>query len=151
MFDFSNVEEQGTFKPVPAGLYPAYVSQAEFKDSKAGARYLSVCFTLFGDNYEGRKVYTNFNLFHQKDTVKNIAMSQLLSMLMASGHEKSKIKANSEDELLNIIADCRCMVKVAIRVSEGYGEQNEIKGYQELDDNTADTEFNEFGGGDIPF
>lgn len=151
MFDFENVEEQ-SFSVVPAGIYPCYVDGAEFKESQAGARYLSIKFKIFGEKCDGRIIFNNYNLFHAKEQVKNIAMSQLLSMLMASGFEKSKIKANSEEDLLNLIANCRCMIKVGTKVSQGYGEQNTIKGYQEIDETIGGVGgSSEISASDIPF
>lgn len=124
MFNLENVEDFG-FAPVPVGAYPAYVEKAEFKTSKAGNEYLSVQFCLFDCAYDNRKIFENLNLKHSNVQVVNIALSKLKAMIKAGGFEVTSFK--SEADLLAVVNEVRCLVKLGIKE-----DNNIIKGFESL-------------------
>ena len=128
MFDLTSVEATNDFDLIPNGMYPAYIDRAEWKVSKAGAKYLNVMFKLAGEKYEGRAVFHMFNLMHPKENVKNIALAELKKLLIASG--KEKMAFTSEEEVISSVLDCRCMIKLGAQKSEEYGDKNIVKGYE---------------------
>ncbi|MFZ8934073.1 MAG: DUF669 domain-containing protein [Bacteriovoracaceae bacterium] len=144
MFDLTNVEESnGEFKALPAGTYPAFVDGLEKRTSKTGNDYLAVRFKTFGENHANRTLFTNFNIWHANAKPKEIALSQVKSLLKASGVTEFKFK--DENEFLDAIATARCTIKINNYTDATYGEKNDIKGYLPLDE-TAITETS-----DIPF
>lgn len=139
MFDLSQVPVSD-YSPVPKGIYPAHVENAEFKESKAGSEYLSIMWQIHGSKHEGRKVFSNLNILHPTEQVKNIALGQLKSMLKAGGSEVLSFK--SKEELVNIVRDVRCLIKLDVK-----DEQNVIKGYEAAGEIAAPTVSTD----DLPF
>lgn len=72
--DFSNVQD--SFEPVPAGTYPAVLTEITSKVSQKGDPYLTFAFTLT-DEYEGRKAWRNFSLLPQSLWAVKIALMAL--------------------------------------------------------------------------
>ena len=132
MFDFTNVEEQKNY--VDAGVYDAHVEKAEFKMSQAGSEYLSVGFQL---DKEKMFVWEIFNVFHPKDQVRNIAMSQLKGLLAASGIDASKMAKVGKEELLEHVLTCRCSMKLKV-VNDDYGTKNKVVSYMAQDEGVSD-------------
>ena len=143
MFDLTNVQESGTYSALPAGTYPAFVDGIEKRTAKSGNDYLAVRFKTFGDNQPKATIFTNYNLWHENAKPKEIALSQVKSLLKASGCKEFKF--TSEDEFLDAIATARVMIKVN-NYTDSYGEKNDVKGYLPLDE----TAFEE-NTSDIPF
>ena len=137
MFNISAVEVQDDFAPLPAGWYSSFVDRAEWKTSKAGVEYLNAAFKIFGENYANRIVFNTYNLHHEKEQVRNIAMGDLKKMFTASGLTEDQMNFATKEELVAAILKVRCRVKLSIRKSDEYGDSNEIKGYQELDEKSS--------------
>ena len=81
------------------------------------SEYLSVEFTLSGE-YEGRKVWQNYNLRNKNEKTVEIAKQQLKSLCDAIGLSN----LHSEDDLLN--HDLRVYIIEK-------DERNEVRGYKE--------------------
>ena len=137
MFDIGKAEtSDGDFSPLPTGYYKSFVDKAEWKTSKAGAEYLNLAFKIFGEQYENRMVFTTYNLFHEKEQVRNIAMGDLKKMFTASGLKEDQMNFATKEDLVAAVLTVRCRIKLSVRKSEEYGDSNEIKSYAALDDSS---------------
>lgn len=130
MFDLTEIKDESGV--LPAGNYPAFVDKAELKKSNAGAEYLNIMWRITGENYGNKCVFDIMNLFHDKENVRNIALNSLKKMLLASGFDESALKIADNAQLLERVLGCRCEIKVGVRNSVDFGEQNQIKGYAPL-------------------
>ena len=148
MFNLNEVVETNDYDVMPAGYYKAFCDKAEWKTSKAGSKYLNICFKIFGEQYENRVVFSMYNLYHEKENVKNIAMSDLKKMFLASGLTPEQMNFATEEALITAVLNVRCRIKLGIRKSTEYGDQNEVKSYQELDEKNPSAAIDET---DIPF
>lgn len=132
IFNPNNVEPEDGFKPVPPGWYPATIERAEVRETKAGTgNYLSLQFSILGNSYGNRKVFTNINLKNPNKTCEDIGHRELASLCLAL-----RIAGlQSSDELLN--KDLRIKVKVTAPKGKegeaGYREpENDIDNYRTL-------------------
>ncbi len=118
-FDANSVEvEKKTYGTLPKGEYDVNITNSTVKTTRAGdGEYLSVEFTLSGE-YEGRKVWQNYNLRNKNDKTVEIAKQQLKSLCDAIGLSN----LHSEDDLLN--HDLRVYIIEK-------DERNEVRGYKE--------------------
>lgn len=55
-------QEGGTFEPIPAGEYEAYLHNVEFKTFNSGNTGYNLEFTVAEGQYQGRKVFDNLVL-----------------------------------------------------------------------------------------
>ncbi len=119
-FDANSVEvEKKTYGTLPKGEYDVNITNSTVKATRAGdGEYLSVEFTLSGE-YEGRKVWQNYNLRNKNDKTVEIAKQQLKSLCDAIGLSN----LHSEDDLLNH--------ELRVYVIEK-DERNEVRGYKEI-------------------
>lgn len=118
-FDANSVEvEKKTYGTLPKGEYDVNITNSTVKTTRAGdGEYLSVEFTLTGE-YEGRKVWQNYNLRNKNEKTVEIAKQQLKSLCDAIG----VTQLHSEDDLLG--HDLRVYVIEK-------DERNEVRGYKE--------------------
>ena len=156
ILDLTNVETTN-FDALPSGTYPVYVDHAEFKKTKAGFDALNVRFKVSGSGYKGRVLFNLFNINNPSEKAKNIALSELKSLLLAGGLKESELKFASRDELLSKVLGLNPIaVLVTIEKSADYGEQNRIKSYLADSPKTgADQVFasvpNDISSEEIPF
>jgi hypothetical protein len=113
MFDVANAKDQ--YSALPAGNYSAYVDEAEFKISKTGSEYLSIVWEIFGDKYKGKKIFENYNLLHDKEQVRNIALASMKKMMLASGFKIEALKFESKEALVKMVLQCRVQLKLAVK------------------------------------
>lgn len=62
LLDFSSVDENGGFEPLPVGTYPATIGAFGIKESKAGNQMVAVTFTIMHPDYVNRKLFAHFVL-----------------------------------------------------------------------------------------
>ena len=146
MFDLSRIESS-EYTTIPNGFYPAFIESVQMKTSSAGAEYLSAQFKIFGDSHEGRVVFGTYNINHEKEQVRNIALADIKAMLSASGFSEEQMVFKNVEELLSAVKSVRCQIKVATRKQEGYDDQNVIKGYKKLEESKTNT----MPASDVPF
>lgn len=85
-FDASQVEPSGDFEPIPAGQYPAVITNSEMKANKAGTgRYLQLSFQVIDGPYKGRLIWTRLNLDNPNATAVKIARAELSAICRAVG------------------------------------------------------------------
>lgn len=128
-FDATAVEAQAPATErtlLPEGFYNAIITATELKETKAGTgAYIRTEYTIIDGTHAKRKVWSNFNIRNSNPEAQRIGLSQLSSCCQAIG-----LPGISDTEQLH----CRPLkIKVAVRQSEQYGDQNEVKGFAKSD------------------
>ena len=121
--DFRTTEPQ-SFEPVPAGEYILQVTSAELKQTKSGTGLMvNVCFDIIGPEYQGRKIFQNFNIRNDNTVAENIGKQQLKALTVAAGI--------TADLLLGATVRASVVIKPA---KDGYEASNNIKSYKPTSD-----------------
>ncbi|RDH41572.1 DUF669 domain-containing protein [Zooshikella ganghwensis] len=108
------------FTPIPAGDYPAIITEAGINANRANTGALmKVKFVITEGQYQNRSIYENFNISHPNPQAEEIGRKRLSALCTAIGYPD----ANDSDQLLNQA----CVISVGIRNNPQYGPQNEIK------------------------
>jgi len=143
-FNFTDVQDS-SFSPVDPGWYSARVDEAFFKDTRAGdGEFLSVKFALTSKAVEGRIVFSMYNVKNPNPKAVQIGFSQLVSMLVALGNDKSKMGSIEKPQILEMIDGKELNIKLKIKKDDTYGDKNEITSYKKLEEKKEDKS-------DIPF
>ncbi len=123
-FNATEVEPTGNFEPIPAGKYPAAITESEMKPTKnGGGSYLQFTFTITDGEYKNRVLWARLNLNNPNATAVKIAMSELSAICHAVG----VMQPRDSVELHNL----PLVIVVKLRKREDTGElTNEIKGYE---------------------
>lgn len=86
--DWSEVEDDAGFDPIPPGEYRAEVHKAELKENKKGTGYLlKFDYLILGPSYAGRHVFQHMNIKNQSAKAQSIGRRQYKSLSMAAGHD----------------------------------------------------------------
>lgn len=110
--DFSNVPSR---EPLPEGVYDVTIGKVEQVMSKTNKPMLKVEFEVQSEEYQGRKLFSNYVLTED-------CMWKVKELFDSLGLDTSQVLDIDTDELVGM----GCMAKVAQR--EYQGEiQNEIK------------------------
>lgn len=124
-FDATNVPQAGLPDPLPAGDYTMQVVDSELKPTKApGGMLLKLTLQVIDGQHAGRKVFDNINLQNANPVAVEIGQQQLSSYCHATGC----IQLGDSQQLHGI----PIRVKVTIRKSEQYGDSNEVKRVERL-------------------
>lgn len=115
----------GNFDPLPAGWYTVTIGGAELKPTKAGnGQYIAVRYDVTGPTHQGRVVFGNLNIKNPNTKAEEIGRQQLGELMRAIG----LAKVTDTDQLIGGSLE----IKLAIRVSEEYGNSNNVKGFKSL-------------------
>ena len=126
--DFRTTEPQ-SFEPVPAGEYILQVTSAELKQTKSGTGLMvNVCFDIIGPEYQGRKIFQNFNIRNDNTVAENIGKQQLKALTVAAGITAD---LRDTDQLLGATVKAGVVIKPA---KDGYEASNNIKSYKPTSD-----------------
>ena len=130
-FNASDIPEQDSFEPIPAGWYTAMITDAEEKPTKSGnGSYLQLRIDVINGEFENRVIFERLNLDNPNETAVQIAQRTLASICRAVGIMQPK----SSDDL----KDTPFMVKVGIQPASGqYEASNSVKGYAPVDGSVA--------------
>lgn len=122
-FDANTVEPSAGFEPVPAGKYPAVITDSEMKLTKNGnGQYLELVFEIIDGPCKGRRVWARLNLENPSVQAVEIARSELSAICRAV----NVMTPRDSVELHNL----PLVVTVRCRKNPETGEiSNEIKGY----------------------
>lgn len=122
-FDANNVEPCQDFEPIPAGKYPAVITDSEMKGTKAGTgQYLELTFEVIDGEHKGRRLWSRLNLDNPSPKAVQIAQAELSALCRAVG----VLAPNDSVEL----HDLPLVIHVKCRKREDTGEiTNEVKGY----------------------
>ena len=114
-----------SYEPLPAGWYTASITAAELKNTKAGTgQYIAIRYDIIGPSHQGRIVFGNLNIRNPNPKAEEIGRQQLGEVMRAIGIAK----VQDTDELIG----GQLSIKVDIRSSEQYGDQNEVKGFKAI-------------------
>jgi len=114
-----------SYEPLPAGWYTASITGAELKNTKAGTgQYIAIRYDIIGPTHQGRIVFGNLNIRNPNPKAEEIGRQQLGEVMRAIGIAK----VADTDELIG----GQLSIKVDIRSSEQYGDQNEVKGFKAI-------------------
>ena len=111
------------FAPLPAGWYTASITDAELKTTKLGnGQYIKVRYTISGPTHQGRVVFGNLNVRNPNPKAEEIGRQQLGELMRAIGVTSVK----DTDQLIG----GNLAIKLDVRLSEQYGDSNDVKGYK---------------------
>ena len=130
---YQSASTMDDFSPIPAGEYPAVITESEIKVTKDGqGQYLKLKIEIIEGEFQGRLIFTNLNLWNQNPKASEIARRELATIAAATG----KVGASDSAEFHNI----PMIVKVAVEPGSGeYGPQNRIKMYSAYGQASAKT------------
>jgi hypothetical protein len=143
-FDATQVEPAGSFAPIPAGQYPAVITDSEMKPTRSGnGSYLQLTFEILEGEHRGRKLWSRLNLDNPNPTAVAIAKAELSALCRAVGVMRPKDSV----ELHNL----PMVIRVACRKRADTGEViSEIKGYS-AKEASPDTGEMKFSNGNPPW
>jgi hypothetical protein len=126
-FDANKVEPNGDFEPLPAGKYPAVITESDMKPTKSGTgSYLLLTFQIIEGQYKNRRLFTRLNLANPNAKAVEIAQAELSAICRAVG----VLVPNDSTELHNL----PLVIRVTCRKRDDTGElTNEIRGYFKKD------------------
>lgn len=124
-------EDKKEFAPIPAGWYRGQITKSELKDTKSGGKMISIGLTITGPEYQGRVIFANLNIRNPSAEAERIGQQQLGAVLRAIG----LARVQDTDELIGGNLE----FKVAIRKSEEYGDQNDVKGFRAIQGSSVPT------------
>ena len=130
-FDASQVEPTDEFEAIPAGKYPAVITDSEFKETKAGTgTYLQFAFEIIDGEHKGRLLWSRLNLDNPNETAVKIAQQELSAICRAVG----VLTPQDSAELHNL----PLMVHVRCRKRPDTDDlTNEIRGYSAIQQQPA--------------
>ncbi len=132
MFNFTNVNPDD-FSPLPAGMYKAFVDNAEWCETKSGTgEYLKITFKILDTEYEGRLVWHMMNLINKNDVAVQIALKDFVKLITALGHDKDKLANVEKHQVLELIDQKEVFIKLSIK-EDDYGKKNVVKGYEPVE------------------
>jgi hypothetical protein len=113
------------FEPLPAGWYDATISSAEIVPTKMGnGKYIKIRYNIQGPTHQGRVVFGNLNVRNPNPKAEEIGRQQLGEIMRAIGLTSLK----DTDQMIG----GNLAIKLDIRISEQYGNSNEVKGFRAL-------------------
>lgn len=116
----------GDFQPLPAGWYTSTITSAEVRQTKAGTgSYIAVRYDITGPSHEGRVVFGNLNISNPNPKAEEIGRQQLGDLMRAIGLDS----VTDSDQLIG----GNCSIKLAVRKSEEYGDNNDVKGWKAIE------------------
>ena len=122
----------GNFEPLPAGWYQVTVAGAELKTTKAGTgEYISVRYDVVAPTHQGRVVFGNLNIKNPNPKAEEIGRQQLGNLMRAIG----LANVSDTDQLIG----GNCSIKLSIRKSEQYGDNNDVKAWKAIDGGSVPT------------
>ncbi len=126
-FDASQVEPSADFEPIPAGKYPAMITESEMKPNKAGTgAYLQLTFQVLDGPYKNRFLWARLNLDNPNATAVQIARAELSAICRAVG----VLAPNDSTDLHSLPLTIH--VKCVKRADTGE-LSNELKGFSKKD------------------
>ena len=126
-FDANRVEPRSALDPIPAGKYPAVITESEMKPNKAGTgQYLQLIFEIVNGPHKGRKLWARLNVDNPTATAVQIARAELSAICRAVG----VLAPNDSVDLHNL----PLLIHVHCKKRQDTGEiANELGGYSKKD------------------
>jgi len=118
------------FEPLPAGWYDVTISNAEIMATKMGTgKYIKVRYDINGPTHQGRVVFGNLNVRNPNPKAEEIGRQQLGEIMRAIGLTSLK----DTDQMIG----GNLSIKLDIRISEQYGNSNEVKAFRTMNGGSA--------------
>ena len=124
-FDMNEYDPQDRdFEVMPKGEYRLKATEAEEKTTAAGTgSYIAATFEVVRPSeYNGRRVWQNFNVNNPNDKAEKIGREQLVGWARACG----KPNAGDTDELIEREFDCKLDIE---KGAGGYSDKNKIASF----------------------
>ena len=120
-FEMNDYEPSGDFEVMPKGEYRLKAIEAEEKATSSGSgSYIAATFEVVRPSeYNGRRVWQNFNVNNSSEKAEKIGREQLVGWAQACG----KPNAGDTDELLEREFDCKLDIE---KGTGGYSDKNKI-------------------------
>lgn len=85
--DLKNIKaDDGNFAPIPVGDYTLQVNATELKQTRDGSgQFIKVEFSVVAPSHQGRKLFTNFNIYNRNPEAERIGRSQFKAFNDACG------------------------------------------------------------------
>jgi len=130
-FDVATLpQSERNFEPLPAGWYTATISNAEVMPTKMGnGKYIKIRYDIQGPPHQGRVVFGNLNVRNPNPKAEEIGRQQLGEIMRAIGLTSLK----DTDQMIG----GNLSIKLDIRISEQYGNSNEVRGFKSLSGGAA--------------
>src|SRR5262245_15465230 len=85
-FDANQVHPINDFQPLPAGRYPAVITESSMRPNRAGTgSYLELIFQILDGAYQGRRLWSRLNLDHPNAAAVQMAKAALSAICRAVG------------------------------------------------------------------
>lgn len=125
-FDTGSVEKrESNYELLPAGWYPAQVTESEIVPLKSGnGQALKLTFTVLSDAYRGRKIWARLNVKHTNSQAETIAQQQLRELCESIGVARLSDTVELHNKPVQI------KVKVRKDDTGQYEDQNEVSGFK---------------------
>jgi hypothetical protein len=118
------------FEPLPAGWYTATISDAQIVPTKMGnGKYIKIRYDISGPTHQGRVVFGNLNVRNPNPKAEEIGRQQVGEIMRAIGLTSLK----DTDQMIG----GNLSIKLDIRISEQYGNSNEVRGFKSLSGGAA--------------
>ena len=123
-FEMNDYEPSGDFEVMPKGEYRLKAIEAEEKATNSGSgSYIAATFEVVRPSeYNGRRVWQNFNVNNSSEKAEKIGREQLVGWARACG----KPNAGDTDELLEREFDCKLDIE---KGTGGYSDKNKIASF----------------------
>ena len=114
-----------SFTPMTSGRYDLVLLQHSWEEYNKipGKEYLLMEFQIDKGDFQGRKVFCRFNLYHPSDAAKGFSWAMLKQMAEAIGQDpvaKQEIDIEAMD-------GCKVTAEIKVSQHEQYGMQIDIK------------------------
>lgn len=120
--DLKNAKEND-FEVIPAGEYPAIVTESQMKPTKDGTgERLNLKFQILNGQYQNRTLYEGLNVKNKSEAAQKIGRGQLKSLCIAVNVPDPKTSEELHNKPL--------VIKVVVGKDQNGNPRNEIKGFK---------------------
>jgi hypothetical protein len=128
VFDINDLPDNntGSYDPLPPGWYSATIKSVEVRQTKAQTgKYLAIRYDITGPTHQGRVIFGNINFQNPNPKAEEIGRGQLKDIMKCTGIDR----VTDTDQLIG----GSLMIKLAIRKSDEYGDNNDVKAFKPVD------------------
>jgi len=116
-----NLKEQ-SFEPIPAGEYPAIITESDLKPTKDGTgTILALKYEIVDGEYKGRGIYENLNIKNKNPQAQQIAVNAL--------NEIGKVLGMKDIKDSVLLHGRPLVIKLRVKDDPTYGAKNEVKAH----------------------
>ena len=146
-YDATNGEKMSERSALPAGEYVAAMVKSDRTQARSNANnsYIACEFEVTEGQFQGRRFWTNLNLWNGNSQAVDIAQRELNSIMHACG----RLRVNDTEELHGI----PMRVKLKVKTDGQYGDKNEVANFSPLNaaPGTQQQQTGQASGGSAPW